>query len=909
MPPQKHTLIVPLFVIFSYLAAADYAHPQAAEQQPSVRLGPTTNVTRPSNATPTTSLELEDIANTALSLFESQGTGVKIQGLPQVRTELNGRDVFTVPNGHGLSWSDVSREWMEGVDTYKSPDASMIEGSVGGTYNIRTKQPLNLGSNTALYNLGVNYGDLAQELRPQLSALSSHRWGTQYGNFGWLTTIKYQETARQTDSFQLEPYIRRFDIDDTQAFIPRGIKWKRENRDEQHQTFASVAQWAPTPLLTLTLQNIVALVNTHNRNSTVGLRDSDTGLVAAENSHFELSPNGQFLSGQLESNAWRGDVAGNGVRLNGSTQVATRDNKTQEHSLAFAWVANNKLALQGDIQYVKAKTETLDFSVTTSRYVEQFYLDLRSAQPQLSIDANTPNHDEGYFWNSAMDHIESSQAELSAFKLDGAYQLTNDFGIRALRFGGRLSQEQTDLLDAGYNWGSLSDNWNLPLQYVSANHPEHTEYRRFDHFYRSDSAVKTGFVFPAFALVSDMALASQLLPNEIKSGDENEGWHADSFSFEDAKQVERNTSALYLMLKLGYEATPLGASEGHLGLRLVESNVNAQGFGEYVLLEDEGDTLDDAEQDFANGSFTARKDTDQTTHALPSAYIQFELSPRWLWRVAGSSTLARARTDQIRSYASVRAETETVDVNGEGVTRVKRWLGSTGNPQLKPVRVEQYDTSLEWNFAESGSAYTAAFYKKLRDSIERSVVEEQFTNNGQTRLVEVEKLINAGDSNIEGIEFGLRQKLGFLPGALRNIALQTAYTHMRSESGTQIADEKLPIEGLSKNTLSLSGTYQNQRLSITFNYNWRDDSLQSAIDLETNRPTWQKSSGRLGASVALRLSDRLQIALDGQNLGGSESRTERGPYEYEDGYFDNQRYANRFAVDDRQWRLTLRGEI
>ena len=65
--------------------------------------------------------------------FSAEGSGVMIRGLTQVRSELNGRDVFSSNGGRGLSFEEVPSELMAGVDIYKNPSAEIIEGGLGGT--------------------------------------------------------------------------------------------------------------------------------------------------------------------------------------------------------------------------------------------------------------------------------------------------------------------------------------------------------------------------------------------------------------------------------------------------------------------------------------------------------------------------------------------------------------------------------------------------------------------------------------------------------------------------------------------------------------------------------------------------------------------------------------------------------
>ena len=47
-----------------------------------------------------------------VSHFSAEPSGVIIRGLPQVRSEFNGRDIFSANSSRGLSWSDVTPELL-----------------------------------------------------------------------------------------------------------------------------------------------------------------------------------------------------------------------------------------------------------------------------------------------------------------------------------------------------------------------------------------------------------------------------------------------------------------------------------------------------------------------------------------------------------------------------------------------------------------------------------------------------------------------------------------------------------------------------------------------------------------------------------------------------------------------------
>lgn len=88
---------------------------------------------------------LENVTGIQITREAGVGTGVQIRGTNDNRTEING--VSTVASGAsrtGIDFEDVSAAIVSSVVVTKVPEAKTIEGSVGGTIDLRTIRPLDL---------------------------------------------------------------------------------------------------------------------------------------------------------------------------------------------------------------------------------------------------------------------------------------------------------------------------------------------------------------------------------------------------------------------------------------------------------------------------------------------------------------------------------------------------------------------------------------------------------------------------------------------------------------------------------------------------------------------------------------------------------------------------------------------
>jgi len=121
---------------------------------------------------------LENIPGVQITRTAGVGTGVQIRGTNANRTEING--VSTVGSGSGrsgINFEDVNASIIAGLEVIKSPEAKTIEGSVGGTINLRTIRPLDLKDTLASIRIQGEDSSLSQEgIQPRISGALGKNW-------------------------------------------------------------------------------------------------------------------------------------------------------------------------------------------------------------------------------------------------------------------------------------------------------------------------------------------------------------------------------------------------------------------------------------------------------------------------------------------------------------------------------------------------------------------------------------------------------------------------------------------------------------------------------------------------------------------------------------------------------------
>ncbi|TMP48598.1 hypothetical protein CWB96_23250, partial [Pseudoalteromonas citrea] len=57
-------------------------------------------------------------------------------------------------------------EMLSGLEVYKTPQAKLDEGGIGGTIIMRTRKPLDLDSNTFFGSVEAQYSELSESTDP-----------------------------------------------------------------------------------------------------------------------------------------------------------------------------------------------------------------------------------------------------------------------------------------------------------------------------------------------------------------------------------------------------------------------------------------------------------------------------------------------------------------------------------------------------------------------------------------------------------------------------------------------------------------------------------------------------------------------------------------------------------------------
>lgn len=129
--------------------------------------------------------------------IDGSGVNVAIRGLNTnfTKVTLNGSQIAVASSGktdainsnRELDLDVFPTEFFRRLDVSKTTTASMVEGGLSGTVNMRTLRPMDDLNNYLSYQLQGGYGELSEEISPRVSLLGS--WKNSDRSFGLLAGV------------------------------------------------------------------------------------------------------------------------------------------------------------------------------------------------------------------------------------------------------------------------------------------------------------------------------------------------------------------------------------------------------------------------------------------------------------------------------------------------------------------------------------------------------------------------------------------------------------------------------------------------------------------------------------------------------------------------------------------------
>jgi len=802
---------------------------------------------------------LQRISGIQIQRNYGEGSSVAIRGLTQVRTELNGRDIFTASaNSSSLSLEDVPSELLAGIDVYKNPSADLIEDQLSGTINFRTRKPFDFNGFKVSAAATNTYYDLARKSQPTASLLVSNRWNTGIGEFGLLVSASYQKTVFSQDTISTEPF-ETLDPNDPDPIIraaslaaltslgrtgqvttiPHGTGIGQVNGARRRFGIDASLQWRPTDTLEITGELFRNDYKFRYDDFSYFAEPAEGALnvVPIPGAAFAFGPNGDFQSGSFRD-----------IRLAANTSLEKRHSTTTDYSLNAKWRPSASLTITADGQFVDSKTNGLRSivglnGVGNATLVQDISGDIPSFQITAPGGLENPANYASAFY---LDNLSNSRGKDKTGRLDAEYKL--DGGVlQSIKVGARYADRSSRSSDTGYRYTGLNA---VPAQ---------LEFGNFSKFFRGDADLFGNALLFSRGITRDYGttlgtLGIPTTPSYLPSSTSNQS---------------QKTYTGYATAFFKADTLPVPI-DGNIGVRVVRTKLNVDGFYQQTDLVT---PVAGGPQVTGPTTFVPIVSSDNYTSVLPSLNLRAHLTEKMQLRLALSKNISRPTLSQLNP---------SLNITEPGIAQIRQeQYTSGGNPDLKPMTSKNLDASAEWYFSRTGSLTVAGFYKDISDYIQTGISQRNVTfTDGQTALYNVTSYSNVSNAKVKGAEVAYQQFYDFLPGPLAGLGAQANFTFVDSSAPSPATEgpvRQLPLQGLSKYNYNLIGIYERGIISARVAYNWRSKYLRlTSGNGSGNLPVFQKASGQFDASITANVTPHLSLTLNGVNLLNTIQQTYYG---------------------------------
>lgn len=407
--------------------------------------------------------------------FSIEGSGAVIRGLDNVRSELNGRDVFAASGGQGISFNAISPELIGSVEVFKNQSADMIEGGIAGTIDLNVRRPFDFNGQRIGFSIEGDYGDMAQKMTPTISGTYSNRWHTRFGDIGVLVGGVFSKLNARSDASGSRRWLQIDGPDGDPVWVTHEINFRQTNYDRKRNSETAALQWrSPDQTLDATFQFFrLGYTNTYDENSLESDTGVSTDIVPAPGTEWLFNDKGVFDKGTLtlptqdgRNPGTFGDFPEQGFGLTNASQGMAERTVTTDYGFKVGWQPTSRLHLSLDTQYVASSRTVANFTVGAQTYANATF-DFTGTMPRVTLLAPPDASVQGpeYFadlssWYPAwaMDHLEDNKAHSYSIRADGKYDFDTDW-LKAIRFGARFARRDQTLRSTTYNWNTLSQSW------------------------------------------------------------------------------------------------------------------------------------------------------------------------------------------------------------------------------------------------------------------------------------------------------------------------------------------------------------------------------------------------------------------------------------------------------------------
>ncbi|WP_184621025.1 TonB-dependent receptor [Xanthomonas sp. 3058] len=764
-----------------------------------------------------------------------EGEKVSINGTDPAlnRVLLNGQTIAsgdwggnpTDTSGRTFNYTLLSPEIIGLMEVYKTPEARIDEGSIGGTVIVHTRKPLDLPKNTVRGSVGYNYNDRSEEGNPRGSALWS--WKNDDETFGALISATHdkQDLARAgieyfgyTTGAGIPPTatITGDGSDVATARVPAGISSAFFQQTRERSGLQGALQWKPNE------QNEFNLTGLYIKGKYNNFSQARYVCPACNDDRQKITQanvqNGVVTSATVSDGAAGQPYAQLDANYRESTVT------TKSLNLRHDW-SGEKWVFTTQAGYTEAT------GGKNPEYLMKYLMQDGGYNYAFDGRNTSVNYDNGGASNWALPGNPAGLAPGQEGNIPGTTT-----GI--MQAGGIAYQKSKD--DEKYfQWDAARDlEWGpftkLQFGYKYINHNNGVD-ARGNRINTTDPVSLTQFnpgttpssLYDGLGASGDLTTWPTANLGAVRSYllSQPQGPYRTDFgaSF-DVKEITQN-----VYTQLNFES---GQWRGNVGVRLIDTTDKSQ-----FWQSNDGGT-----------SFQRVAETNDYRKALPSFNIAYDITDDTVLRFSAAKVIARPRYADLAGTFTVNSGNGNLTANG-------------GNPDLKPYESTNYDLAAEWYFAPSSMLSGEVFYRDISSYIVNTTVTQQLNPAPPAiaGLYQVTTPVNVSDAKVKGVSVNYQQSLGL------GFGVQANYTFAESDSSSGL---NLPY--LSRDTYNVIPYWEHGDWMVRVNYSYRSKYFTQIGRLASK--DFADAYKQLDLTASYQITDYMGITFGATNLLDSSYR-------------------------------------
>ncbi len=875
---------------------------------------------------------LQRVPGVVISRSGGEGETVSIRGLSSdlTLTQLNGNFIASSPGSpsRSFSYSLLPATMVQSVEVFKSSEARLDEGGVGGTVILHSRKPLDMDAHSGAVNVEYTYADVTEDYEPNFSGVYSWKnededlgllvgytkqdrtnrslSGSTTGGGGWRWATSSDLPAVDTNGTEITDSTRRFSaLEDAHGNSYDGV-WAPQvvgvgvNKEKRERVGVQASlQWRPLDDLTLTFNHF----------------------------HFELGQN--RTSSELQIPEWKYNPNHlTGVLLDETTSIVTGMDFTSaaggtEGNMEFPWIVGS---------YTKEKDSSDTYDLGFEYNADLFDLTGKLGQTKAS---GGPSESWRAAYKSGQPAGRSDSGRVENAASFAGWRLQDRVGIYAdpellnnLK-AGIAGDPDPGSTGSSFIVSDLEEKYaQLDLNYqvaygiidtlrVGVKHRKAELHRETNNTFfitqAGASKIASGELDPfaqgaidevSYQWIGGMPDLSIVLNEQgeqnipagfdinimptinwdryrdvVTSNYEKFTRREPDFVFD----IEETINAAYLQADFSF-----AQFRGNLGIRYVktETTVMSSDKINYFL-----DDIDDVtEQDILGNrrlvdveTMTTRTVDDQ--QFLPSFNLVWEATDNLVVRAAAAKTMSRAPFNDLGApeqltFISQEWADDRLEYRGNPVE--PGWKGSGGNKALKPFESVQFDLSAEYYYGEGSAIGMALFNKDVDNFIVPLIITSVRPFEGFTNPYTGEEIVPPGDITVSpfnttangtnatsrGVEIFAQHAFANGFGINVNYTLNDTNQADISVDGEKIGESALV--GSADNQFNFSAYYEADKYSVRASYNRRG---KTALGLADGLTVYQEPYQQVDLNASYNLLDNLALTASVINLTEEEPRT------------------------------------